>query len=575
MAEKKASAQGSKQDFVVKDFAGVNTQASRTAIQENEFAWLENLMPIGYANIKCVPHQGAIRATLAAMANYQKYVNVNNTDYEVYFTTNGAGYAVNLATFAITTIAPASTFSGATACAQWENSVVLIISSNGYWSWDPVNGLISLTAPVTATGTISGTTLTVTGSSGGFISNGSVVTGIGISANTLVTGFLSGTEGGDGDYTVNNTQTVGPVIVTITPTNPASGQTIATFSGAVWIGNNRTVSFSAPTSYTDFTVTDGGGSFTITDETLTSNITAMLPANNFLYIFGASSVNVVSNVTVQAGATIFSNTNISSQIGSTLPLSIFPYYRSIAFATKYGFYVLSGATPQKISDALDGIFPNIDFTKPVSGDVANIFNILCISFIFTYNDPVLGIARPLMAIFFNKKWFFASQGSALTIMSGGFQAGTPGLFATDGTNIYQLFSNPTNPIATTLQSALWFMKAPMRVKQGLKAGLEVTTSPISSSFTLTGDSDFGSIPITLVASNEGEWINNAGISGQWINNAMQTGNWVTSGFEILQGDFESYGRYIGYTIASQSPGFAINGLLMQHELRADWGTAAT
>ena len=33
-------------DLVVKDFAGMNTQAARTAIKEEEFSWLESVMPV-------------------------------------------------------------------------------------------------------------------------------------------------------------------------------------------------------------------------------------------------------------------------------------------------------------------------------------------------------------------------------------------------------------------------------------------------------------------------------------------------------------------------------------------------
>ena len=47
------SAEGLDQDFFTKDFAGVNTQAQRTAIDEKEFSWLENVMPVGYANLRC------------------------------------------------------------------------------------------------------------------------------------------------------------------------------------------------------------------------------------------------------------------------------------------------------------------------------------------------------------------------------------------------------------------------------------------------------------------------------------------------------------------------------------------
>ncbi|MFP3277642.1 MAG: DUF3383 domain-containing protein [Paraburkholderia sp.] len=57
------------------------------------------------------------------------------------------------------------------------------------------------------TGAISGTTLTVSALTTGAIAIGQKITGTGVAAGTVVTGFVSGT-GGTGTYTVNNTQTV-------------------------------------------------------------------------------------------------------------------------------------------------------------------------------------------------------------------------------------------------------------------------------------------------------------------------------------------------------------------------------
>ena len=53
-----ANAEQKKSYQVVKQFKGLNTKANRTAITEDEFSWLENAMPIGYANLKVVPTNG-------------------------------------------------------------------------------------------------------------------------------------------------------------------------------------------------------------------------------------------------------------------------------------------------------------------------------------------------------------------------------------------------------------------------------------------------------------------------------------------------------------------------------------
>jgi hypothetical protein len=64
------------------------------------------------------------------------------------------------------------------------------------------------------TGEIAGTTLTVSASSG-TLAIGQIVNGVGVTANTRISAFLTGT-GGNGTYTVDILQTVGPVSMTST-----------------------------------------------------------------------------------------------------------------------------------------------------------------------------------------------------------------------------------------------------------------------------------------------------------------------------------------------------------------------
>lgn len=557
-------------DFPLKDFLGVNTQANRTAIAENQFAWLENVMPIGYANLRVVPFQGSPVATIAAVnITYWKYVNINLTDYLIAVTAGGAAYAINLSSFAVTTIAAAATFTGTVAVSQWKNERVLFIAGNGYFDWNGTT-FVTDSAVFTFTGSVTSNVMTVTVAGSQPLAVGQTISGAGVTAGAYITAILTG-SGGVGTYSVTSAN-VGSESLTATPTAPAAGSTIATFAGRVWIGNGRTVTFSAPASYTDFQTADAAGSFTITDETLQSNIISLFTANNFLYIDGTSSFNVVSDVRVvgSPAVTVFSNTNVGALIGSNFPASIFAFYRMVAFATNYGFYGLSGSTPQKLSDDLDGIIPLIDFTKAVSGGVVKLFNILCICFAFTYNDPVVG-ARKLLALFFKGKWFFASQGNSLTLIAGAFKAGVPTTFGTDGTNIYQLFSDNVSNVNSTVQTALWPMKKPTVIKAVQKAGVEVT-SPVSV-VTLNGtiDTENNSQPLNLSQSNVVTWVNNSLATVNWINNLSQQVTWLSGGFQFFAGDVQQVGRYFGLTLLSGSPMFTYNGIMSQYEDSANWG----
>lgn len=66
------------------------------------------------------------------------------------------------------------------------------------------------------TGSIAGTTLTVTAVTSGALAVGQVISGSGVTAGTTITGFLTGT-GGTGTYTVSETQTVSSTTINAGP----------------------------------------------------------------------------------------------------------------------------------------------------------------------------------------------------------------------------------------------------------------------------------------------------------------------------------------------------------------------
>ena len=572
--------------FQVRDWKGVNIQANRTGLEEDDFFWLENILPIGHANLHAMPHQGNPIATLpVAGLSYWQYANIGNVDYLFCFMANGAAYQVQLSNGATVVVGNAGTFTLPAAVAQWKNERICIIAANGYWDWNGttlVNDSVpfNITASIAAGSGGSNNVLTVT-STPGLIGPGLIVSGAGITTGTSITSNLTGT-GGNGTYLVAPAQAglVGSETMTLTPSAPTSGSQIASFAGRIWIvSSGRTVNYSAPNSYFDFTQADAGGFFVVTDETLRSTIQRLLTANNYLYIIGASSFNVLSDVRVVAGTpatTIFSNANVTANIGSTFPLSVFPWYRLVMFATPYGFYALSGATPQKVSTNLDGLLPFIDFSQPVTGGVFNVYGILGAAFMFTYRDPgrlpgsTIG-SRPLIALYFDKKWAFASQGNALTLIAGAFINGVPQLYGTDGQSIWNLFSNTLNAITTTIQSALWPMKQSWINKQVIRAGLEVN-NPVSQTinFAVSVDNEYGSVAQNLSAINTGQWVNAAAVVGNWANAVGAQGGWVVPGYSVFQGDAYNIGRYVGLTLQSTSPSYTLQGLLLGYTRGAQW-----
>jgi len=83
-------------------------------------------------------------------------------------------------------------------------------------------GTYQLSVPATTltptfTGSISGTTLTVSAITAGYLGVGAVISGTGVAANTTIQAVLNA-SGGVGTYTVNNSQTVGSEAMTATIT---------------------------------------------------------------------------------------------------------------------------------------------------------------------------------------------------------------------------------------------------------------------------------------------------------------------------------------------------------------------
>ena len=339
---------------------------------------------------------------------------------------------------------------------------------------------------------------------------------------------------------------------------------VASFSGRVWVAYGRTVAYSAAGSYSDFT-SISAGNILLTDSTLHGNIQQILSANNFLYVFGDDSINVFSDVRVTtAGLTLFTNTNVSASVGTKRKDAIFPYFRSVLFLNDYGVYALVGSTTSKISDALDGVFQTIDFTYPITAGQVLVNNILCAAFNFKQN--YYGGSRFVQAVFFEKKWFFTSQGDTLNYVTSVPVSGLITLYGTDSNALYKLYGNSTANTASTIQTALMPMGDPIRDKQALKIGIEATLTT-GGQLNVTVDSEAGSSPSYALV-NYATWYNYVGTTIPWQNNSNTVVPWIGAGYTLFKTDAEQWGKYLGQTLTSTTPGFTVNGFEFEHELRA-------
>ena len=664
-----AAAEQKKSYAVIKQFKGIDTKANRTAIEKDEFYWLENAMPVGSGNLRITPQSTTVNnasGNAVVFSNAVTYLTSANItdDYLVAAESNGAMQYFDLTSLSGGNIAAAGTFTGSgISTAQYQNTNLFIGDPvKGLYEWDGGNlvaigsiGVIGITNPgagytaapdviigapnqtggiqATAVATITTAntvnTVVLTNAGSGYTSPPSItIKGGGATTNataiaqltTFATGTVSvlinsggfgyGANGsfyvtftGGGGSGANGTAIVsGNAVTQVIMNNLGSGYTsaptvsfangytanvtanatataivntngivdVATFSGRVWVAAGRTVYASSAVSPTDFSSVSAVA-FNLTDSTLHGNIQAILSANNFLYIFGDDSINVFSNLQVTStGSTVFTNTNVSASIGSKRIYAIFPYFRSVLFLNDYGVYALVGSTTTKISDPLDGIFPYIDFTKPVTAGQALLNNILCAVFNFYVNSSCpfgFGGSRYIQAVFFEKKWFITYQGQIQYVTSAPI-GGKVNLYGTNTSNALYLFYNSTTAsIPSYIQTALQDMGDPIRTKQALKFGVEATLTN-GGQFNVTVDSEQGPSPTYSLSDTGISWLNNSSQVISWVNNSGTVIQWLLStGYYLYKSDALQYGKYLGLTMTSNNAGFVVNTFEFEHELR--------
>jgi hypothetical protein len=211
-----------------------------------------------------------------------------------------------------------------------------IVDGTNRYTWR-----ISSPSSAVFTGSISGTTLTVTAITNGTIAINQALFGVGITQETVITALGSG-SGGVGTYTINISQTVSSeqmnsVIAGAVVTGSISGTTLtvtAVTSGTLALG--QTIQGSTVTAQTIITAfgtgTGGAGTYTVNNsQTVTSRTLyglnwSVLPTTDGAFT-GATSVDIVDNYFVY-------NRPDTQQFGASAVLS--PISSSISFGSKDG-----------------------------------------------------------------------------------------------------------------------------------------------------------------------------------------------------------------------------------------------
>ena len=518
--------------FAIDNFKGVNTQAKREAIEDDQFAWLENMQPVGNGNLRALYDKGSSIYTAAGGLTviYMYFFNIGESTYAAVFLNDGTAYQVNTVTSQVTTIsANVGTFfpgnaalgSPMPACAQYGQSGIVIVctvSTNGYFAWD-------------------GATLYAPGNAAP-------------------------------NWLTNTTPTTMP--------SGISGTCVETFSSRVWVGNGAEFFNSAPGNGADFSGVDGGGVTPSSDSFLRREFTQIRQANGFNYLFADSSVNVLSNVQTSGSpvVTTFNNQNVDPQIGAPWHNSVQAFGRGLVFANTTGVFSLYGGAAEKVSDELDGIFQqaatqlalDTSITQPSSAAMV-INSVRCYMLLIPVQGPFDTASRLALVIWNGKKWWIGSQTSSLTFIATQEFNSIIQAWGTDGTNVFRLFNQSSASLTKTWQTKLWSGAGYVVTKQAMRL-YTMAVDNSGSGYTFNGTLDYilenaGLQQASFTVNSKTYPIVWQNASSQTIQfqNATPANLYFTVSGPSLTGsgstNMNARGNYMGLTVKSTSPDFTL------------------
>lgn len=521
--------------FYMRQFAGINRNVARSAIDDNQFFWLENLMPVAPANLRGMYGEGAILFTASGKTIINAFFyNIQNTPFVILFFSDGTATQVNTVSAATTTVtAAANTFfvgGNLPVAAQWNATGIVIASessANGFWAWD-------------------GTTLTAASAAApAWLTNGI--------ATTMPSGL--------------------------------HGSTIEIFQNRVWITtppsttlsvNQATITNSAPNNGADFTTPDGANIVPQQDASLRFQFVAMRQSNGFLFLLGDSNVASISNV-ITGGSplvTTYNNQNVDPQTGCSWLNTAQVFGQGIIFANRQGVYVLAGGVINKISFELDRLFATADFSVVPSAAVAVVFGVKLYFLLMKVPDQN-NTMRNVLLCWNTQVWWVCSQVNQTInqIWTQEFN-GIMTVWGSDGVNIMPLFQTPNANLQKIMQSKLFSGdeqdKGWLLYKKSYRFYWE-TFDYSGTGVTLSGtiDSESSATAISIMAMpGLIVFVNNSNGVITFTNGGGGAINWQVGGISVNGNDVACYGLHLGWTQAVMGSDFTITGLALEYSVDA-------
>lgn len=226
------------------------------------------------------------------------------------------------------------------------------------------------------------------------------------------------------------------------------------FESRVFVAGKDVISFSAPSNGGDFSTAKGGGSIGYLGNKLAYSYMDLAATAGYLYCFGDSSTDMVSDITtIDAGTpeipdivTNFNYQNIDPQVGQRFPRPVGRFGRQIMMFNGAGVFRLTGGDASEVGHKVTNIWNTLDTSQylPTFAS-ATMFGFRVVLTNGRFTDP-WGRTRSLLLMWHpldkGEFWTVASQNIELTNIKSYEQDSIITPYGTDGTSLYQLFAKP-------------------------------------------------------------------------------------------------------------------------------------
>ena len=305
---------------------------------------------------------------------------------------------------------------------------------------------------------------------------------------------------------------------TVMPVGLPGIYALEVYNERLFVAGKDVISFSAPSNGADFSTVNGGGSIGYFGNKLTYTIMSLAASAGYLYIFNDSSTDLINNVTLTGAGTAVSPyvtnlnwQNVDPQVGHGFPRHVGRWGRYFTMANgaplasgstdplahRGNVYLMQGGDAQVIGQKVSQIYMTLDvseFYPTFSPATMFGFRVMLLNGMF--RDP-WGVKRSLLLMWHGEFWSVASQNLNLTHIDFYEQDSVITPYGTDGTSLYQLFARPD----PTLEKRLSTKKlrgagsSMLTVKDYKRLYLEVTDNFGGGvSFTGTNTSGGGGVP---------------------------------------------------------------------------------